>query len=438
MEEVNLGYVPHSQQQVLHDDKHRYLVVCAGRRSGKSKFARMHCLLNALYSPGVYWIVSPTYRQGKLIHWHELKKEVPEGIITYKNEQELSIHLKNGSRIELKGADNEDSLRGVGLKGVVMDEAADQKPHVWEEIIRPMLIDSGGWAVFIGTPKGFNWFFELFEKGRKESNVYDKDWASYQFTSYENPYDADGNFNPVAKAKEINKAKSETDDDTFAQEYMAQFKRFKGLIYKGFSREVHVVSPFDFSEYDGWEVYRTVDFGYGVNPTACLWVAVSPDDKWYLIDEYYETRETSDYHCGMIMSKSAQYPPTTAGFADPSNPQMLELWAKNGVYLTKAVRTPNTNLREWVSDGIDIIAQRLKVSVLDQKPRLFVFKNCENTIREFEVYRWKEEKDETTNKHGIPEKANDHCMDALRYFAVSYRGKQRIYLPPDDKNWSFT
>ena len=118
-----LEYKPHSNQKMLHDDEHRYKVVCAGRRFGKSVFARMHVVLNAMHTPGLYWIVNPTYRQGKQIHWHELKKEIPRELIDYKNEQELSIHLVNGSRIEIKGADNEDALRGVGLKGVVIPVA---------------------------------------------------------------------------------------------------------------------------------------------------------------------------------------------------------------------------------------------------------------------------------------------------------------------------
>ena len=186
--DINLNYSPHKFQNQIHDDTARFKVVVAGRRFGKSVFARHQCLLNALYEPGLYWIVNPTYRQGKQIHWHELKKEIPHELVDYKNEQELSIHLVNGSRIEIKGADNENALRGVGLKGVVIDEAADQKSKVWEEIIRPTLLDSQGWAVFIGTPKGFNWFYELYLKGEKGSKVYDPEWVSYHFTSYDNPY----------------------------------------------------------------------------------------------------------------------------------------------------------------------------------------------------------------------------------------------------------
>ena len=405
--EINLEYRPHKHQKKLHDDGHRYLVICAGRRFGKSVFARQHCILNAIYDPGLYWIVNPTYRQGKMIHWRELKAEVPHQMIVGKNEQEMSIDLSNGSRIEIKGADNEDALRGVGLKGIVMDEAADQKSHVWEEIIRPTLVDAEGWGIFIGTPKGFNWFYELWRRGNKKDKLYDPEWSSYQFTSYDNPY---------LKKTEIDKAKNEAKrskrEDVFQQEYLAKFKKFYGLIYRTFERKTHVIEPFDFSEYDGWEVYRGLDFGYGVNPTVCLWIAVAPDNKWYIIDEYVETKETDDYHCGMVLSQSGQYPPITLSYADPSNPQKLETWAKNGVYSTKAARTQGTNLKEWVNNGIDIVNEKLKISVMDQKPQLYVFKNCENTIKEFEVYKWKEEKDPLLNKPGRPEKSNDHCFVA--------------------------
>jgi hypothetical protein len=425
--DIKWTYKPHKHQKRLHGDTHRYIVCCAGRRFGKSVFARQHILLNALYNPGLYWIVAPTYRQGKMIHWRELLKEVPLGLRTYKNEQEQSIHLANGSIVEVKGADNEDSLRGVGLKGVVLDEAAFQKPHVWEEILRPMLLDSGGWAIFIGTPAGKNWFWELFNRGQKKSDEYDPEWSSYQFSSYENPF---------IEKKEIDKAKRRTDEDTFAQEYMAQFRKFKGLIYKNFEKKIHVVDSFAIP--DDWPMYRSVDFGYGVNPTVCNWITISPvSNKWYLIDEYSEVKDTADYHCGMILSKSGAYPPVILSYADPSNPKELERWAKNGVYLTRAVRPPGTTLGNWVQTGIDIVQEKLKVSVMDQKPQLFIFKNCKDTINEFESYRWKVEKDPQLNQPGRPEKANDHHMDAIRYFAVSYRQHQKYIEPESKKDWSF-
>jgi phage terminase large subunit len=424
--DLNLKYVPHKHQKKLHDDKHRYKVVVAGRRFGKSVFARHHCVLNAIHNPGLYWIVNPTYRQGKQIHWHDLKKEVPHQLIDYKNEQELSIHLKNGSRIEIKGADNEDALRGVGLKGVILDEAADQKSKTWWEIIRPTLVDSKGWAVFIGTPKGFNWFYDLYLMGSKGSKTYDKEWKGFQFTSYDNPYLSKG---------EIDKAKKQADEDVFAQEFMAEFKRYKLAIYADFDRKTHVIEPFDIPYYSSeWEIFRGIDFGYGAEPTVCLWIAVGPDEKWYVIDEYYEIKDTSDYHCGIILSKSQQYPSATGTYGDPANPQLMNDWGKRGVYITPASREGNTNLTEWVKNGIGIVQEKIKISPIDQKPNFFIVNHCEQLLKEIESYRWKEERDGTTRR---AEKANDHGPDALRYFAISYKGKQNIEIPDDGKDWSF-
>jgi len=407
---INLKYKPHKHQQKLHNDKHRYLVVVAGRRFGKSVFARNHVILNAIYNPGLYWIINPTYRQGKAIHWLDLKKEIPHELVLSKNEQELSVQLKNGSRIEIKGADNEDALRGVGLKGVVMDEAADQKPHVWEEIIRPTLVDSKGWGVFIGTPKGFNWFYELYKKGKRGDSNRDLDWKSYQFTSYDNPF---------LEKKEIDKAREETDEDTFAQEYLAQFKKFKGLIYKSFS-DTHIIKPFDIPNDGTYKIFRGIDFGYGVNPTVCLWIAVDKDDRWYVIDEYYEIKDTDDYHTGMILAASGKYPSTIMSYADPSNPQKIEAWSKMGVYLTAATRVGNTNLSQWVANGIDLIKEKLKLSPIDKKPYLYVFNTCDNLIDEFKKYRYKKQPGDGLNNTIRPEKADDHGLDALRYFAISY------------------
>lgn len=431
--DINLDYRPHKYQKMLHEAaaKYEHLVVCAGRQSGKSKFARMQVLLSALHDPGLYWIVNPTYKQGKMIHWREFKKEIPPEIITYKNEQELSIELLNGARIEIKGADNENNLRGAtNLKGIILDEAAFQQPHVWEDILEPLLLSQGGWVIFISTPHGFNWFYELWLRGQEGTKGYQPDWKSFRFTSYDN--------STIPNNKEkLDKRRLSVDEDTFSSEYLAEFKKFKGLIYKSFDRKIHVITPFEIPNDGRWEVYRGIDFGFD-NPTACIWIAInSEDNKWYVIDEYYETKESSDYHCGIILSKSGQYPSATISWGDPSAPQVMTDWAKKGVYITPARRDAMTNRGEWVGAGIDIIQEKLKVSVVDQKPQLFVFKNCENLIREFEAYEWEEPKDEILNNPGRPKKANDHALDALRYFACSYMGIQRVYLPPDNKNWSF-
>ena len=109
-------------------------------------------------------------------------------------------------------------------------------------------------------------------------------------------------------------------------------------------------------------------------------------------------------------------------------------WGKRGVFVTAASREGNTNLTEWVKTGIGMIQEKMKVSVIDQKPSFFVFKHCEGLIKEIESYRWKEESDGSTRR---ADKHADHGPDALRYFAISFRGRQKVYLPPDNKDWSF-
>jgi hypothetical protein len=213
-------------------DPHRFRIICAGRRSGKSVLSRAIVLKWATEKIGNYWIVSPNYKQSKMIHWKELQKEVPREWIAKKNEVELSITLKNGSVIELKGAENPDALRGVKLRGLVIDEIASIRnwEWLWSEVLRPTLTDYSAPTLFISTPKGYNHFYELYQTGQTS----DSDYKSWRFTSYDNPYIQKG---------EIDNAKKELTEDTFQQEYMADFRKYTGLVYKEFQREVHVIEP---------------------------------------------------------------------------------------------------------------------------------------------------------------------------------------------------
>lgn len=351
-----------------------------------------------------------------------MRKEVPREWILKTNETELSITLKNGSIIELKGAENPDALRGVKLRGLVIDEIASIRNWVWlwQEVLRPTLTDYEAPTIFISTPKGFNHFYELFQQGQGEPS----DYKSWRFTSYDNPY--------IPK-DEIDNAKKELTEDTFAQEYMADFRKYTGLVYKEFQREVHVIPSFDI---DGsWNVYRAMDFG-STNPTVCLWIAVDSDDNWFIYDEHYETKSGIDYHAGIINSKSQRS--ITATYGDPSGAQWITEFAQRGIYITPATKETSTAQNTWVRFKIEKVAERLKVvpghvvqgpqdkrtASLSGQPKLFIFSTCTNTIREFETYRWKEKsvtQAQDLNEPDVPEKANDHAMDALSYFACSYK-----------------
>jgi hypothetical protein len=370
--------------------------------------------------------VSPTYRQAKSIHWNEIRKLVPRGLVEKTNETELSITLKNGSVIELKGAENPDALRGVKLRGLVIDEIASIRnwDWLWQEVLRPTLTDHSAPAIFISTPKGFNHFHSLFEIGQHGG-----DYKSWRFTSYDNPY--------IPK-EEIDNAKKELTEDTFQQEYMADFRKYTGLVYKDFQREIHVIEPFGIPP--GWFIFRGIDFG-STNPTAALWIAVDSDDNWFVYDEHYATGQTIDYHAGVINSKSNGRSIQTT-YGDPSGAQWIQEFAQRGIYITPANKETGTSFNSWVRFGIEKISERLKLipgrivgipyvqpqtessrSLLGM-PSLYIFSNCINVIREFETYRWKEKsvtQAQDLNEPDVPEKANDHAMDALRYFAVSYK-----------------
>jgi hypothetical protein len=336
---------------------------------------------------------------------------LPEALRRGKNESELWIEVGNYGRIELKGADNEDSLRGSGLDGVVVDEVASIQNFdtTWHEVLRPALTDRKGWGMFISTPKGYNHFYSLWKKEDQ-----DADYKSFQFTSYDNPH---------LIASEIDKAKEELTEDTFAQEYLADFRKHTGLVYKEFERKIHIIDPIEVSP--TWRIYRTMDFG-AVNPTVCLWIAIDYADRWYVFDEYYQTGKTAQFHANVIQARSSL--PTILTIGDPSAQQEILDYANYGVYVTPALKL-FTQGNDWVNSGIDKVKQMLKVNTQLGRPQLFVFKNCENTIREFESYRWMEKKNIITDKE-VPVKENDHCMDALRY-AVCTVGQEKNPLYED-------
>jgi hypothetical protein len=170
----------HEKQLEIFNDNHRFKVVAAGRRFGKSRLAAWLLLIEALKSKNKdVFYVAPTYQQAKDIMWGVLK-ELGHEIIATAHENTSVLTLVNGRKIYLKGADRPDTLRGVGLAFLVVDEYADIKPNVWEQILRPALADVQGGAVFIGTPKGRNHFYEMFKyaEGGK-----DEQWNAFHYTS---------------------------------------------------------------------------------------------------------------------------------------------------------------------------------------------------------------------------------------------------------------
>ena len=384
------GYSPHPGQLKVHQSPARFRVLVAGRRWGKSLLAAKE-VEPVLMLPGRrVWVVAPTYDLANKVFrevWDSLivKRQLPT---LRKSEGELYIRFLWGATLEGKSAENPDSLVGEGLDLLVIDESARMSPLVWERYLRPTLTDKMGQALFISTPEGYNWFYQLYLRGQDGG-----EWESFRFPSWENPH---------LPAKDIEEAKRSLSQETFAQEYGAQFTTFAGRVYKEFDRNIHVVEPFPIPS--EWRKVRGIDFGY-TNPFVCLFIAIDPDENIYIYDEHYERERLTDDHYQEVIKRPG---PFYATYCDPSERQWIEDWRARGLNLTPA----NNDLRA----GIELVREKLKVKG-DGRPSLFVFKDCKMTIFEFEHYRYPEKIPDSEQ----PEKRNDHAMDALRYALMGIR-----------------
>ena len=216
MADINVSL--HDAQMEIFKSEARFKVISAGRRFGKSRLAAWVLLIKALQSKSKdVFYVGPTFQQSKDIMWGMLK-ELGRDVIKAAHENTAVLTLINDRKIYLKGSDRPDTLRGVGLEYVVLDEYASMKPEVWEMILRPTLADVKGGAMFIGTPAGKNHFYKLFLEAQEN-----EDWEAFQFNSTDNP---------LLDPKEIQAAKSSMSTQAFRQEFEATFESFSGGIFK--------------------------------------------------------------------------------------------------------------------------------------------------------------------------------------------------------------
>jgi phage terminase large subunit-like protein len=203
-------------QQEVWNDTSRFKVIAAGRRTGKSRLAAWCLIVEALQADkGHVWYIAPTQQQARDIMWQQLL-ELAHPVISGSHVNNMQIKLVNGSTISLKGADRPETMRGVALKFLVLDEYADIKPQVFEQILRPALADLKGKAIFIGTPKGRNHFYDIYKKE-------EKDWKSWHFTSLDNP---------LLDPEEIEVAKNSMSSFAFRQEFMASFEAPQSDLFK--------------------------------------------------------------------------------------------------------------------------------------------------------------------------------------------------------------
>lgn len=208
------------QKEVFNSDK-RFKVVAGGRRLGKSRLSAITLLIEGLNCPegSSVMYIAPTLGMARTIMW-ELLHELGRDVIKSSHSNNLEILLINGRRILVRGADNPDSLRGVSLTYVVLDECAFVKPDTWQKIIRASLADKKGRALFISTPAGRNWFYDIYKLGLEET---DEEWKSWHYTTKDNE---------TIDPKEIEAAERTLSSFAFKQEFLSSFDNAGQELFK--------------------------------------------------------------------------------------------------------------------------------------------------------------------------------------------------------------
>jgi len=398
----------HKGQRRVYDAPHRFKVVVAGRRWGKTQMSKISIIKRAARPRQLIWYVAPTYGMARSILWDELKDSIPAKWIKTINETRMEIRLHNGTKIEMKGADKPDTLRGVGLHLLIIDEAQDIKEDTWFKVLRPTLASTRGEAIVIGTPKSFNWLYDLYmlgqrgefyqdSKGRRKRNQ----WISWQFPTITSP------FIPL---EEVEAAKADMDEKSFRQEFEASFETMSGRVYYPFDRNVHIGDlPFN-PKLPLW-----IGQDFNIDPMSSAIMQPQPNGEVWIIDELVmngsNTQETADE----LARRYFKYQKQTVFYPDPAGAygstkgrgeSDLDILREAGFKHMKYRRK-----HPKISDRINAVNRMLKAG--DGTVRLRVDRKCKHTITAFEQVIYKEGTREVDKTMGIEHIADGigYCMD---------------------------
>jgi len=406
--------MPLSQpQQTIVDSPQRFKVVVAGRRFGKTHLAIRQLAYYSRNPNQEVWYVAPTYRQAKMITWKKLKSRLLDLRWAKKiNESELSILLKNNSTISLKGADNYDSLRGIGLDYLVIDEFADINPEAWYETLRPTLSDKQGHALFIGTPKGYNGLgYELYNLAEQ----YPEEWARFSYRTIDG-----GNVSDA----EIEAARRSLDERTFRQEYEASFETFTGRVFYAFDRAYNLKA---FTDTLPREIHIGIDFN--VDPMSAVVGIKLNQNEFHIIDEIRIFGSNTDELVQEIRTRYIDK--SIVSYPDPAGSQRKT---------SASGRTDHTILRmanfrvlapsshNSIRDGVNAVNSKLRSS--NGITSLFIDPKCKYLIESLEKQTYKENTNVPDKSHGY-----DHLTDALRYMIDWLYPIRQAVKPLPIKTW---
>jgi phage terminase large subunit len=423
-------------------DNHNYFITDSNilvGNSGKTYFATQHAWISAIKDQGRYFIVFKTYKQAHEVVWRAYVPLIPKELIYKKNEQDLLIEfnyikgakmtLPSGEEITINhdetlprsslqflGSDQSDSHRGFKGHGMIFDEYADQDPNNWDAVYKHFFTTTDGWAIFMGTPRGYNHFYDLIQYAKEDPR-----WFYLESTWRDSPF---------VKKEFIEQERKEATKkgtlSTFLQEVELEFRAVQGAVYPLFDRNVHVIKPADVPL--ELTYYGAIDFGW--HTTAFLLLGVDKDQNWYLIDEVYGKEETLDNILPRIKAVIGDKRLVLV-VGDSANRDAIEVMGRT--YPMVGVNKAN-DIRGY-GLGIALVTEKLKPRaqlIGPPKPTLFIGSNCNHFIYELEAYRFPEDKPER-NPSDIPIKEDDHGPDALRYLFLHLK----YGIQKDDKPLEF-
>ena len=402
-------------QQTVADNSSRFKVVVAGRRFGKTYLSMREICYRARVPNQEIFYITTSYRAAKMILWKPLKRRLLDlRWVSKINESELSILLKNGSTISLKGAEDPDKLRGVSLSYAVIDEAAECKlESLWGEIVRPALADQQGGALFIGTPKGkSNPFYDLYVSAKELT-----DWSAFQFTTVQ------GGF---VTEQEILAARQDMSERQFNQEFLATFETYENRVAWAFARDVHVI---DEPKQANTSIIH-VGMDFNINPAVAT-ISVQMDAQTLtVIDEIQMFASNTDEMSMEIKrrypnSKVFVYPDPSGSRRQTSSSGMSDhLILQNAGFVVKAPRK-----HDPVRDRINAINARFRSA--EGKVNLYIAKTAKYTIECLDKHQFKE-------GTMVPDKDSgyDHMFDALSYcVAFMYPIRKTVAQTEQPARW---
>jgi hypothetical protein len=387
----------HPGQFEVFKTRSRFKVVVAGRRWGKTQLAKTTIIKMARIQKRLIWYVAPTYRMAKQIMWQELIDAIPRKWVRKINETTMTIKLVNGTTIECKGADKPDTLRGIGLHFVVLDEFQDMKPETWTTVLRPTLATTGGHAMFIGTPKSFNHLYDLWAYGQKPEMRDKGQWCSWQFPTIMSPF---------IPPEEIDAARADMDEKSFRQEFEASFETMSGRVYHAFDRNVHVGDC-------KFDPRRPIWVGqdFNIDPMSSVILQPQENGELWAVGELVLYGSNTEEVCDELERRYWRHQKQITIYPDPAGVQRqhargetdLDIFREKGF---KRIKHRKKHPR--IADRVNSVNRMLRAA--DGTVRFRVDRSCKTLIDSLEQTIYKKGSRDIDKSAG-----NEHITDALGY-----------------------